>query len=353
MTCGSPARCSRKKTMINTVYRLCAPRRFEIAFSDIGTGDVIVRPTHLSICNADQRYYQGTRDIKVLSEKLPMALIHEGIGEVIFDATGSFKPGDRVVMVPNIPCESDPCIAENYLRSSKFCGSSADGFMQEYLSIAPERLVLLPEGLDPDVGAFIELVSVSSHAIDRFCSIAHERRGAIGVWGDGNLAFITSLLLKKMLPDSRIYVFGINREKLSDFSFADGAYLTTAIPCGLQLDHAFECVGGNGSPIAVEQIVGLIRPEGTIALMGVSEYPVPINTRMILEKGLRLFGTSRSGAEDFRRVVALYREHPEVPVYLSRLVGNTVEVNSFADIKRAFELDSRKAFGKTILHWNL
>ena len=70
--------------MINTVYRLCAPRRFEIAFSDVDMNSgVIVRPTHLSICNADQRYYQGTRDPKVLKEKLPMALIHEGIGQVV------------------------------------------------------------------------------------------------------------------------------------------------------------------------------------------------------------------------------------------------------------------------------
>ena len=339
--------------MINTVYRLRAPRRFEIAFSDVEMKGVIVRPTHLSICNADQRYYQGTRDIKVLAEKLPMALIHEGIGEVIYDDTGAFRIGDRVVMVPNIPCEEDPCIGENYLRSSKFCGSSADGFMQEYYAIAPERLVPLPAGVDPDVGAFTELVSVSSHAIDRFTHIAHARRDVIGVWGDGNLAFITALLLKKTLPQSKVYVFGINREKLSDFSFADRTFLTTGIPEGIKLDHAFECVGGNGSPVAIEQIIGLIRPEGTIAVMGVSEYPVPVNTRMILEKGLRLFGTSRSGVADFKRTVALYRDHPEIPIYLSRLVGSTVEINTFADIKRAFELDTRKAFGKTILHWNL
>ena len=339
--------------MINTVYRLRSPRRFEIAFSDMALSGVIVRPTHLSICNADQRYYQGTRDVRVLNEKLPMALIHEGIGQVVYDADGAFAVGDRVVMVPNISSESDDCIAENYLRSSKFCGSSADGFMQEYYAITPERLVRLPDGIDLDVAAFTELVSVSCHAIDRFTHIAHRRRERIGVWGDGNLAFITSLLLKKMLPESRVYVFGINREKLSDFSFADGAFLTTGIPAGMQLDHAFECVGGNGSPIAIEQIISVIRPEGTVAIMGVSEYPVPVNTRMILEKGLRLFGTSRSGAEDFRRTVALYRQFPEIPQYLSRLVGHTVEVNTFADIKTAFELDTRKAFGKTIMHWNL
>ena len=53
--------------MINTIYRLRSPRRFEIAFDELDlSGGVIVRPTHLSICNADQRYYQGTRDIRVL-----------------------------------------------------------------------------------------------------------------------------------------------------------------------------------------------------------------------------------------------------------------------------------------------
>ena len=237
--------------MINTVYRLCSPRRFEIAFEDIGLDGVIVRPTHLSICNADQRYYQGTRDIKVLREKLPMALIHEGIGQVVFDPTGSFTPGDRVVMIPNLPCEQDDCIAENYLRSSKFCGSSMDGFMQEYYKLQPERIVRLPLGIDLNVAAFTELVSVSVHAISRFQRFSHERRDRLGVWGDGNLAYITSLLLKKMQPRSEIYIFGISREKLSDFSFADGTYLTSDIPADMQIDHAFECVGGNGSPVAI------------------------------------------------------------------------------------------------------
>ena len=164
--------------MINTVYRLVAPRRFEIAFEDIDLfGDnVIVRPTNLSICNADMRYYLGTRDAKVLAEKLPMALIHEGVGRVVFDPTGTFKPGDNVVMVPNAPQEQDDFIGENYLRSSKFCGSSMDGFLQEFVEISPKRLVKLPENINMNVAAFTEIVSVSVHAISRFDKIAHGRR---------------------------------------------------------------------------------------------------------------------------------------------------------------------------------
>ena len=111
--------------MLNTVYRLVSPRQFEAEFTDIDVKgeDIIVRPTHLSICNADQRYYQGKRDPKVLKKKLPMALIHEGIGDVVYDPKGEYEPGTPVVMVPNTPVEKDDIIAENYLRSSKFRAS--------------------------------------------------------------------------------------------------------------------------------------------------------------------------------------------------------------------------------------
>ena len=47
--------------MLNAVYQLKKPRQFEMVYKDITLDNehIIVRPTHLSICNADQRYYQG------------------------------------------------------------------------------------------------------------------------------------------------------------------------------------------------------------------------------------------------------------------------------------------------------
>ncbi|WP_252346631.1 hypothetical protein, partial [Listeria monocytogenes] len=33
------------------------------------------------------------------------------------------------------------------------------------------------------------------------------------------------------------------------------------------------------------QIIDVIKPEGTISLLGVSEYPIEFNSRMVLEKG--------------------------------------------------------------------
>ncbi|MBR1740364.1 MAG: alcohol dehydrogenase catalytic domain-containing protein [Lachnospiraceae bacterium] len=340
--------------MLNTVYRLVAPRRFEVEFSDINlTGkELIVRPTHLSICHADQRYYQGLRPGEVMKQKLPMALIHEGIGTVLYDPTGKYSYGDSVVMIPNTPTEEDSVIAENYRRSSKFRASGSDGFMQEHVAMVPNRVVPLDESIDKVIAAFTELVSVSVHAISRFDRIAHERRRSVGIWGDGNLGYITAVLFRHMFPEIKLYIIGVDMEKLSQFSFADGRFSVTDIPGDLYFDHAFECVGGGASQSAIEQIIAHIEPEGTISLLGVSEYPIPINTRMVLEKGLRLFGSSRSGRTDFLKTMELYKAHPEIIGYLRNIVGAQVEVRDIPDMNRAFEMDIHKSIGKTIMIWD-
>lgn len=340
--------------MLNTVYQLKRPRQLDILFKDITLDDkhVIVRPTHLSICNADQRYYQGTRSEEVLAKKLPMALIHEGIGKVVYDPTGTFNTGDEVVMIPNVPEQVDEIIAENYLRSSKFRGSGFDGFLQEYVETTADRLVLLPKGINKTVAAFTEIVSVSYHAIDRFYRFSHKRRNNIGVWGDGNLGYITSLLLKSLHPEINLYVFGIDESKMNDFTFVDGTYHISRIPDDLTLDHAFECVGGGAAHRAINQIIDYINPEGTISILGVSEDLAPINTRMVLEKGLTIFGSSRSGRKDFVGLIELYKQKPEVVAYLENIVGTVINVRDVKDIAYAFETDIHKLIGKTVMVWD-
>lgn len=341
--------------MLNCVYRLVAPRTFEPiqVEMDSAKGNVLVRPTHLSICNADQRYYQGRRSESVLAAKLPMALIHEGIGTVLRDDSGTCKRGDCVVMLPSNPHEEDPCIAENYLRTSEFCGSGYDGFMQECVLLSPSRIVPLPKSINKNVAAFTELVSVAVHAVSRFGMFSHSRKNTIGIWGDGNMGFIVSLVLRAIYPAAHLIVFGRNAYKMEDFTFVDETHLVHEIPKGIAVDHAFECCGGEGSSQAIDQIIDTIMPEGTVSLLGVSEQPVLVNTRMVLEKGLRLFGSSRSGRADFAATVQLYQDNPTILSYLEALVNQTYAIESISDMAQAFEADTRKSMGKTIMEWNV
>ena len=173
----------------------------------------------------------------------------------------------------------------------------------------------------------------------------------MGIWGDGNLGYITAVLFKAMFPEIKLCIFGVSREKLDTFTFADEIYHVMDIPKDLRLDHAIECVGGEASQKAIDQIIDHIHPEGTISILGVSEYPVPINTRMVLEKGLRIYGSSRSGRADFEKTVEMYQSNPEIIGYLSNIVGAQIEVHSIKDMTNAFETDARKGMGKTIMIW--
>ncbi|MGN0177528.1 MAG: alcohol dehydrogenase catalytic domain-containing protein [Methanobrevibacter sp.] len=337
--------------MINIVYRLKSPKFFEEAISEIELDGVIVRPTYLSICQADQRYYQGSRPVDVLEKKLPMALIHEGIGEVVFDESGEFNPGDKVVMIPNTP-KSDDVYRANYSYGSKFRGSGFDGFTSDLIKLEPDRIVKIPDDFDFHVAAFIELMTVAYQGISKFNEIAITPKDVLGVWGDGNLGLITALFLKEKFPDSKVFIFGKHLENLNLFSFVDETYQIHNVPDDLLIDHAFECVGSSASQLAIEQIIDLIRPQGTINLFGVSEYPVPVNTRMVLEKGLTIQGNSRSDREDFVGVIETLKQNHKLFEYLGKLVTNICEINSLNDLKESFDKDYISTFGKTILKWN-
>ncbi len=338
--------------MINSVFKLESPGMINVVFEDISLTDqkVIVKPNYLSICPADQRYFSGQRSRESLDSKLPMALIHEACGTVVRDTTGSFKIGQKVLLVPNEPEELCEIIGANYLESSKFRSSGHDGFMQEYVSLDAENLVPY-DNIDPEVAAICELVTVGMHAVTTFIKLAHQKREHLAVYGDGSLGYVVALLLKNILPDCKVSVIGTNSEKLSFFSFVDDTYIFGKMQ-NIRFDHAFECVGGSYSSSAIESIIKCINPEGTITLMGVSENPIPINTRLSLEKGLRFVCRSRSTAQDFIDVRNLLEAKPILQLRLHKIVVDIREVSCIADMHSAFKADQNIPF-KTVLKWNI
>lgn len=338
--------------MINYVYQLIKPRTITVKYKNLAVdGDkVIIRPEYMSICHADQRYYKGERDAAVLRKKLPMALIHEAMGRVVCDPTGHFKVGERVVMVPNVPGTPVDKVYPNYLRDSKFCSSGYDGFMRELVDLPADRVVSC-EGIDPTIAAISEFISVVFHAADRFERARQTDVGSIGVWGDGGLGYLVALVLKYLYPKSQLCVIGLDETKLSRFTFADKTYNSTALPEDFHVDHAFECCGGAGCYYAGNQIIDVINPQGTVVLMGVSEKEVPLNTRMVLERGLTFVGSSRSDRVDFENVVKFLRT-PGMAARVSRIVTEVTEVKSIEDIYDAFDLDLTNPF-KTVIKWSI
>lgn len=337
--------------MINSVYQLVAPRTIMVKFSNVPiNANVIVRPTMMSICNADQRYFQGKRDPEVLRRKLPMALIHEASGKVLHDPTGTFEVGDPVVLVPNVPGIEQVNIFENYSKGSKFCSSNLDGFMQEFISISPNRLIRC-EGIPQTLSAITEFISVAVHAYRRFKGYVTRSKPSIAVIGDGSLAYTLSCVLDYYLPDAEISVIGHNREKLLLFSFVSECFLSNEVPSELCFDHFFECAGGDGAIDAIDLAITHANPQATLNLLGVSEYPVPIFTRFVLEKGMTLIGCSRSGYYDFKEALSMMRDSA-TQSRLAKLVYLDDSVIDVKDIKRVFSTDLQTPF-KTVFPWEV
>lgn len=338
--------------MINYVYQLVSPKVFSIKYTDISLNSdrVIIRPNYMALCHADQRYFLGQRDIKVLNKKLPMALIHECCGIVEYDPTGTFEKGQKVVMIPNTPIRKNPVIFENYDKGSYFLSSGHDGFMREFVDLPADRVVPY-KNVPDEVAAITEFISVGVHASTRFDLAAHEVRDSIGIWGDGSLAYSVANILKLRFPNSKLYVIGMDSRKLTHFSFVDGAYFSNNIPEDFHVDHAFECCGGEGSFYAIDDIIKYINPQGTVMLMGVSENKVAINTRDVLEKGLTFIGSSRSGRADFEKAVELM-ETKDFQKRIKIIISRDEPVKSIKDIIRVFGNDLTTPF-KTVFKWDV
>ncbi|CAM2916562.1 ribitol-5-phosphate dehydrogenase [Levilactobacillus brevis] len=341
--------------MLNQVYRLVSERKFEsfVVSEKIHEKSVVVKPTYLSICHADQRYYSFKRRTEVINEKLPMALIHEGIGKVVATSDDKFSIGDRVIFIPSLPVEKDELIEENYLESTKFRSSNYDGLMQEYIISDISRIVKIPDGLENTIVAFAEMLTVAHQGITRLSRVSDISDSVIGIWGDGNLGYMVSALIKCIYPESKVYVFGHHQAKLNYFSFVDRTFLTDNIPENVRIDQAIEATGGLGSQMAIDQIINSLEPEGASVLMGVSEENVPVNTRMVLQKGLTFVGSSRSSRSDFIEVMNMLTKNPLLVDKMGILVDTVRDIKSIDDIGQAFEHDQAHAFGKTIMHWHL
>lgn len=350
--------------ILSTTYQLTSPGVIETKSikRELLNDWVVIRPTLASVCHADLRYYTGNRRPEALKKKLPMALLHEGIGTVIQSNSSKFSVGERVVIVPNIPGEVlDPenfpntkKLPVNYTKGNQFLGSGYDGIAQSHLVHPADCLVKIPDNIPDEIAVLAELCTVSYHAISHIIHHLQDDSSKIALFGDGPVGYLTAAMITSMynIPKDRFTVFGADREKLNNFYFTNQEMVQEydfESPKET-FNIILECTGGKFSESAINQAISLFEPCGHLVLMGVTEDRVPINTRDILEKGLTLYGSSRSSTADFQAVIdAMANENYQKA--LRQILPNSFDVISNGDdFKIAMDqVVANRAWKKTIL----
>lgn len=339
--------------MLSKAFKIVEPRRFDLYIEDhnLLKNEVLVKVDYLSICKADLRYYEGSRDKRTLALKYPMSLIHEATGIIVKDPSGTLQRGTRVVLIPNEVkgnCDID-CVChneklgENYCSNASFASSNIDGFSKEYVKLSLKQLIKIADNLQSDIAVFSEMISVACAAIRRVENLD----GKIGIWGDGILGYILAATLKTLQPNLEIIAIGKHKDKLEQFCAIRNYLIDEKIE--EQFDIVFECVGGNASSGAINQALDCLKIGGEIVLTGVAEELVPINTRKILEKGIVLTGTTRSQRADFELAQKLF-EDESFKSCIQKLNLSENIVTNINDYYKVFEQESNnKKLGKNII----
>lgn len=348
--------------MKSRVYRLVKP--FEVVEEtierELRDGWVLIKPEYASICHADLRYFTGNRRPEALAKKLPMALIHEGTGIIIDSKDDRYQIGERVAIVPNIPgrlIEPDKVYKESdqYSKHGVFMGSGYDGIAQSVVAHPGDCLVKIPEGLSNEIAVLSEVSSVSVSAVRCIEKYLDDKDVKVALFGDGPVGFMTAAYLsaKFGLDKEHFTVFGADDEKLKAFYFA-----TTHNVLRYDFENSsdrfnivIECTGGKFSESAINQGIKIIERLGHLVLMGVTEDLVPINTRDILEKGLSLYGSSRSVTSDFQTFIDAVEDNESYQEILRQVLPDTVNIvksaEDFSDVMN--EAASKPHWKKVIM----
>ena len=257
--------------------------------------DVLVEVEAASICGTDVHVlgdppgFIGTKGI---------ILGHECVGTVKQVGTGveGFKAGDRVVLVPNLPCgycESCRRGKANMCNNERVMGVTCDGVFARYF-VAPEvALTKIPDDMPRNLAVFAEPVKCVMGAMDWVRVLPGE---SVLILGGGPIGLYFTMLMKAN-GAGKVIVSEPSKYR-AEYARACGADLV-ANPIEENLHEVvLRETDGNGVDIAADAVGVLIKDAiectckgGRVVLMGqngaVNE---TICQNDIVSKGLSIFG---------------------------------------------------------------
>jgi 2-desacetyl-2-hydroxyethyl bacteriochlorophyllide A dehydrogenase len=272
-----------------------------------GQRDVVIRVATAGICGSDLGYV-ATGGIAGPTEQ-PIPLGHELSGTIVElgEQVKGFASGDRVVLNPLF----------NMIGNGGPEGGFAELLLVRDVASQPASLIRLPEHISFDVGALVEPLSVSLHAVNRGDVKPGEK---VAIYGAGPIGLGTIVALRRRGVED-IVVFDLSsfrREralKLGARAAIDpreqspfevlgslhGSTLVWGIVPAVGTDIFFEA---SGAPDLIPEIIGYARFGARLVVVSVQKKPVTIDFQFLLGKELSIT-TAMGYPAEFPDVLAM------------------------------------------------
>jgi len=255
-------------------------------------GEIEIKTMACGICGTDFHAYHG----KHLAIKYPVIPGHElsGIVEKTGSNVKSFKPGDRVVVDPNITCgHCEYCKEgkENFCENMRSVGINYPGGFGEYVTV-PEKVVYkIPDTMSFEAAAMTEPVACIIHAFEN----THVRLGGSAIILGTGFIGLTFLQILKGMGYYPVYVMGRNPVR----NVLAGKYGCNEIYTNIddlmksdiigKADMVIEATGDNN---ILSKTIDMVSPSGKIFAFSV--YPpgdhVEIDSNKIYSNEISIFG---------------------------------------------------------------
>jgi len=251
--------------------------------------EVIVKIKASGVCGSDLHYHrregQSTRR---------RAGGHEFSAEVveIGDAVSHIKPGDRVGIEPLVGCDNCRfCYAGKY----HLCNSlrHLSGGFGEYTKAPANKVFKLPENVSYEAASIMDCVAVGVHAVQRYQT---ELTDSAVILGDAAIGLSTMQVAKANGARNTIIAghhessLKIARDVGADFAINSNEEDLTSkimeITDGVGADVVYESVGGNATTL--EEAQELVRPGGTIVVIGIFPKTPELNFGKLLRNEVNL-----------------------------------------------------------------
>lgn len=220
----------------------------------------------------------------------PTTIGHEFAGEVVDggDNTNGFGIGDRITIMPLIPCgHCQYCkVGQSHMCDDyDYYGSRRDGAMADYIVVESANCLRLPTNVDYEMGSFTDPVSVALHAVSK-TKIQPGKSAA--VFGLGAIGFLAVQWLKTLGCTTVIAV------DVADDKLALAKRLGATHGVNGKDTDAVEAIkqltGGEGVDIAIElagnkithvQAVASVKKNGEVVYCGITYDDVNFPNKVI------------------------------------------------------------------------
>ncbi|RUY31409.1 dehydrogenase, partial [Mesorhizobium sp. M7A.F.Ca.US.001.04.2.1] len=253
-------------------------------------GWVKLRVDAAGICGSDLHNFRTGQWIS----RSPSTAGHELTGTVTAIGAGvdAFAIGDRVVADSRFWCgDCAQCQAgrRHLCASLGFVGEVCDGGFAEQAVLPARLLHIIGAGLDERVAAMAEPLAVALHAVRRL----PKTTGSVLVVGCGPIGGLAALLLSRTFAGT-VLIADRNQSRCARVARVTGARIVDlsrdAVAAATANAPLLAAIEATGSVAALNQLLGVLDPGGTIAMVGIFHGRLDIDPNTLVEREIGLPG---------------------------------------------------------------